>query len=97
MHAYMDPDPSWGKGQIKEKQRAKQRISGEREFVWGIPFGRQWNQVDQVGREYLLDPHDRAGGGFGSATIHVWSAASSQRIICWSELMTTVDAVSRLH
>lgn len=37
------------KNNKKKTQRAKQRISGEREFVWGIPCGRQWSQVDQVG------------------------------------------------
>lgn len=59
MHAYMNPNPSMEKGENKKKnQRAKQRISGEREFVCGdTAWTGIWRQWNQVGHEYLLTPY----------------------------------------
>lgn len=60
MHAYMDPNPSLGKRgkkKKKTKQRAKQCISGEREFVWGCRVDGILEAMESGWRrEHLLIP-----------------------------------------
>lgn len=61
MHAYMNPIPHWGKGEGK-KQRAKQCISGEREFVWGYRVDGILEAMESGWRrEYLLILHVEMG------------------------------------